>query len=212
MNKHAEFLRGESGAGGSNWNHRILAAAEEIERLDADAARYRWLRSQHWENNTISAVRYPKDAMKLGHDAPSGERLDALIDEAIAILTNHHELNTITDRDRFEAWAHPDNIQAKRDHVTGEYTEPGMRAAWSAWQANTRANFARHVECVNHHADIRRIVAWLEDPHRKPANTAFTEGPERQIAYLFEMFLRGEFICNRCLLRKDSENHGPADF
>ncbi len=50
---------------------------------ERDARRYRWLRAQHWNDNTIAAVRWPKDAMRLGHDAPSGERLDAAIDEAI---------------------------------------------------------------------------------------------------------------------------------
>lgn len=59
------------------------ALREEIDQLRDDAARYRWLRAQHWTDNTIAAVRCPKDAMKLGHDAPSGERLDALIDEAM---------------------------------------------------------------------------------------------------------------------------------
>lgn len=66
-------------------------AADEIERLreraeqaEADAGRYRWLRAQHWSDNTISAVLHPKDAMKSGHDAPSGARLDEAIDAAIA--------------------------------------------------------------------------------------------------------------------------------
>lgn len=44
---------------------------------------YKWLRSQHWNDNTICAVVKPKDAMKLGHDAPSGDRLDQLIREAM---------------------------------------------------------------------------------------------------------------------------------
>lgn len=70
-------------------------AAAEIERLadalmerERDARRYRWLRAQHWNDNTIAAVRWPKDAMRLGHDAPSGERLDAAIDEAILKTPN----------------------------------------------------------------------------------------------------------------------------
>jgi len=40
---------------------------------------------------------------------------------------------------------------------------------------------------------------------------AFTEGPERQIAYRFEGLLRGEYICPKCYLRKDGEAP-PADF
>ena len=35
-------------------------------------------------------------------------------------------------------------------------------------------------------ADAARVVAWARDPNRKPANTAFTAGPERQAAYWIE--------------------------
>jgi hypothetical protein len=45
-----------------------------------DAERYRWLRRQHWNVSTLCVVRFPKDALKLGHDAPSLERLDQFID------------------------------------------------------------------------------------------------------------------------------------
>lgn len=34
-----------------------------------------------------------------------------------------------------------------------------------------------------------RVTAWMRDPNRKSANLAFTAGPERQIAYYFEMAL-----------------------
>lgn len=53
--------------------------AENAE-LRADAERYRWLREQHWTDNTMAAVRWPKEAVKLGHDCPSGDRLDEEID------------------------------------------------------------------------------------------------------------------------------------
>lgn len=39
------------------------------------------------------------------------------------------------------------------------------------------------IKCVNEHADAKRLIDWLSDPHHKPANLAFTEGPERQVAY-----------------------------
>lgn len=42
------------------------------------------------------------------------------------------------------------------------------------------------INCVNHHADYRSVVHWMNDPNRKPAVLAFTEGPERQVAYAFE--------------------------
>lgn len=34
--------------------------------------------------------------------------------------------------------------------------------------------------------DSKRVLAWLKDPKRKPAHLAFTEGDERQAAYLIE--------------------------
>ena len=61
---------------------RILEAATQTPD-EVDAERYRWLRGQHWSDNNLAAVRFPKDAIKLGHEVPSGERLDALIDEAM---------------------------------------------------------------------------------------------------------------------------------
>lgn len=61
------------------------------------------------------------------------------------------------------------------------------------------------VERAQYLSDTRRIAAWLDASTRKPAVLAFTEGPERQIAYRFEMLLRGEFICQRCGLRKNGE-------
>ncbi len=35
-------------------------------------------------------------------------------------------------------------------------------------------------------ADAARVIAWARDPERKPANSAFTDGPERQAAYWIE--------------------------
>lgn len=52
----------------------------EVERLREDAARYRWLRSQHWEEASMCVLMQPKVAVKLGYDCPSLDRLDAAID------------------------------------------------------------------------------------------------------------------------------------
>lgn len=38
--------------------------------------------------------------------------------------------------------------------------------------------------------DAERLIAWITDPKRKPANTAFTEGPERQTAYWMEIAMK----------------------
>lgn len=35
--------------------------------------------------------------------------------------------------------------------------------------------------------DLDRVLAWMRQTPRKPANLSFTEGPERQAAYLIEM-------------------------
>lgn len=35
--------------------------------------------------------------------------------------------------------------------------------------------------------DTERLLSWLNDPNRKPANVAFTAGEERQVAYWMEM-------------------------
>jgi hypothetical protein len=56
---------------------------EEIAGMRRDAERYRWLREQHWNTSPLAVVCNPKDAVKLGHDLPSLERLDAAIDVAI---------------------------------------------------------------------------------------------------------------------------------
>lgn len=45
--------------------------------------------------------------------------------------------------------------------------------------------------CVNEHANAERLIAWIKTPERerKPANIAFTEGPDRQVAYHIESAL-----------------------
>lgn len=56
---------------------------EELEAAQADAARYRFLRDQHWTTGELCVVKNPMKAVKLGYDLPSGERLDAAIDAAM---------------------------------------------------------------------------------------------------------------------------------
>lgn len=53
--------------------------------VERDAARYRWLRAQHWDSGPLAVVRNPKDAVKLGYEAPSGDRLDAAIDKLMGV-------------------------------------------------------------------------------------------------------------------------------
>lgn len=54
---------------------------------------------------------------------------------------------------------------------------------------------AMAVERANRLADSERIIAWLDDPKRRRAVNAFTEGPERQLAYRFEDLLRRTSSC-----------------
>jgi hypothetical protein len=66
--------------------HKIMRAALlaiDLPGLLADARRYRWLRMNNWNADTLCVVSYPKDAVKVGHDCPSMERLDEAIDAAM---------------------------------------------------------------------------------------------------------------------------------
>ena len=103
---------------------RLLLLAEHWKReamlLARDADRYRWLRAQHWTDNTIAAVRWPKDAMKLGHDAPSGERLDDLIDEAMAVKQENKNIAV------FGAYTETNNQEA---YVALDKTVPNAKVS-----------------------------------------------------------------------------------
>lgn len=60
---------------------RLRAGTDDDTRLAA--ARYRWLRAQHWEGNTLCPVVRPKENVRLGSFCPSGVLLDAAIDERL---------------------------------------------------------------------------------------------------------------------------------
>ena len=62
----------------------LLAKEAECEALRVKAARYDWLREQHWIDSTLCVVRTPKKNIVLGADCPSLERLDDAIDAARA--------------------------------------------------------------------------------------------------------------------------------
>jgi hypothetical protein len=67
---------------------QLAEAKEQMSRQAAnglDAARYRWLRSQHWEGNKLGVVLRPKDNTRLGSFLPSDTLLDETIDHMIAI-------------------------------------------------------------------------------------------------------------------------------
>ena len=65
------------------WKAQVERQAQEMTALRQDAERYRWLRSQHWNESDMAVVCHPKTSVKLGFDCPSGERLDDAIDVAM---------------------------------------------------------------------------------------------------------------------------------
>lgn len=64
--------------------HKIDEQAQIYSDAQRDAQRYRWLRKQHWNEGVLCVVAQPKNALKLGFDCPSLDRLDGFIDSAIA--------------------------------------------------------------------------------------------------------------------------------
>lgn len=52
----------------------------EFRDVVRDAARYRWLREQHWNDNVMAVITIPKESLLLGSECPSLERLDVAID------------------------------------------------------------------------------------------------------------------------------------
>lgn len=61
----------------------------ENEALRRDAKRYRFLRNQHWPVAYLAVVVNPKVSVKLGHDCPSGDRLDEQVDGAMMREARH---------------------------------------------------------------------------------------------------------------------------
>lgn len=55
-----------------------------VRKYVKDAARYNWLRQQHWSDGKLAVISAPRWNVKLGAHCPSGEYLDKLIDEAMS--------------------------------------------------------------------------------------------------------------------------------
>lgn len=58
----------------------IARLRERVRELEKDAARYRWLRAQHWTTEAICVVTSPRDNTKLGAWCPSRDMLNEAID------------------------------------------------------------------------------------------------------------------------------------
>ena len=61
----------------------LLVLGDERNAAVRDAERYRWLRVQNWHCSPLAVVTKPIEAIKLCYDCPSGNRLDALIDDSM---------------------------------------------------------------------------------------------------------------------------------
>ena len=61
-------------------------AEAAYKQSNIDAERYRWLRLQNWDCSPLAVVTKPIEAIKLGYDCPSRDRLDALIDDCIRVM------------------------------------------------------------------------------------------------------------------------------
>lgn len=61
----------------------IRALLLQLEEAQRDAARYQWLREQHWHKAHLFVVAGGKSSVRLGVDCPSLARLDEAIDSAI---------------------------------------------------------------------------------------------------------------------------------
>lgn len=61
----------------------ILSMIARLEAAEKNAARYLWLRAQHWNDSAFAVVSEPKRNVKLGTYCPSEDRLDQEIDSAM---------------------------------------------------------------------------------------------------------------------------------
>ncbi len=78
----ADHERPSGGQQRFNAEH-LYQLVDDADSLRKDAERYRWLRKQNWNTVPLAVVCDPVHAIKLGHDAPSGTRLDDAIDAEI---------------------------------------------------------------------------------------------------------------------------------
>ena len=60
---------------------KVKSLPEALRDIIEDAERYRCLREHSWRSSSLCVVVNPKAAVKPGHDCPSHERLDELIDD-----------------------------------------------------------------------------------------------------------------------------------
>lgn len=82
--KLSEQLKQDHESG--DFGNALEGYAERAEALEIDAARYRWIRDQHWYES-LGFVSDPKKNVKLRVFCPSGELLDREIDNGILLTS-----------------------------------------------------------------------------------------------------------------------------
>lgn len=80
-----------------------------------------------------------------------------------------------------------------------QFQDMDPAAAWAKYELDRSALLTRLHDLTEEHAQLcadritsqvfARVAAWLKDPDRKPAATAFTSGMESQIANLIEQHI-----------------------
>lgn len=81
--KLSEQLKQDNDCG--DFGKALAGYSEMAAALELDAARYRWLRDQHWSEAAVAVVSDPKQNVRLGAYCPSGDLLDAAIDAALKV-------------------------------------------------------------------------------------------------------------------------------
>ena len=66
------------------WDCKLVAEWYACHADQADAERYRWLRSRHHYDSDLCVVQDPRESVRPGRACPSEGNLDRLIDRAIA--------------------------------------------------------------------------------------------------------------------------------
>jgi len=84
-------------------------------------------------------------------------------------------MNIKPSKDQMREWHDAAVMSATPGSLAFTWTVAELAAQWGAAQAQQTT------------VDAARVLEWMRTPDRKPANLAFTDGPERQAAYWIEI-------------------------
>jgi len=128
---------------------------------DRDAGRYRRLRAQHWASSSLAVVRNPKVAVKLGHECPSLDRLDALVDA-------------------LEANEQCDGIEVTTFNSEVREFRSGLAcpAGETAPEASDRESLAMYRSARDRADRLRALCDEMGEALESLMDTGFTRGPQ----------------------------------